>query len=176
MSERFDIKDIYAQHGQLVYNVCLNYLQNAQDAEEVTQDVFVKVYAKKDSFKARSELKTWIYRIAINQCLDFLKAKKRKKRFGFFLSIGKEVEEDSAPFTAFNHPGVQLEDKERVAYIFACINELPERQKTALLLRSMEQLSQKEIAEVMALSEKAVESLLSRAKANLKQALKNREG
>jgi RNA polymerase sigma factor (sigma-70 family) len=176
VSERFDIQDIYAQHGQLVYNVCLNYLQNAQDAEEVTQDVFLKVHAKKDGFKAQSELKTWIYRIAINQCLDFLKAKKRKKRFGFFLSIGKEVKEDSAPLTAFDHPGVQLEDKEGVAYIFACINELPERQKTALLLKSMEQLSQKEIAEVMALSEKAVESLLSRAKANLKQELEKREG
>lgn len=173
---RSDFHSIYAEYAALVYNACLNYLQNAQDAEEVTQDVFLKVHAKMDGFKAEAELKTWIYRIAINQCLDFLRAKKRQKRFGFLLSIGTAVEENSAAFAAFNHPGVQLEDKEGIAHIFACINQLPERQKTALLLKSMEHLSQKEIAEVMALSEKAVESLLSRAKANLKVDLKKREG
>jgi RNA polymerase sigma-70 factor (ECF subfamily) len=160
----------------MVYNLCLNYLQNAQDAEEITQDVFLKVHAKLGGFKAESELKTWIYRIAVNQCLDFLKAKKRTKRFGFILSIGKEVAEDAVPFATFNHPGVQLEHREETERIFTCINQLPERQKTALLLKSMEQLSQKEVAHVMNLSEKSVESLLSRAKANLKNALHTSEG
>jgi RNA polymerase sigma factor (sigma-70 family) len=160
----------------MVFNVCLNYLQNTHDAEEVTQDVFVKIHGKLDSFNADSELKTWIYRIAINQCLDFLKAKKRKKRFGFHLFIHTDVKEDDGMFSSFDHPGVQLEDKEATARIFLAINQLPERQKTALLLKSMEELSQNEIAEVMELSPKAVESLLSRARANLKELLKVNEG
>ncbi len=160
----------------MVFNVCLNYLQNTHDAEEVTQDVFVKIHSKLDSFKAESELKTWVYRIAVNQSLDFLKAKKRKKRFGFHLFIRTDMNEDAGVFSSFDHPGVQLENKEATEHIFKAINQLPERQKTALLLKSMEELSQNEIAEVMELSLKAVESLLSRARANLKEILKNNEG
>jgi len=160
----------------MVFNVCLNYLQSTQDAEEVTQDVFVKIHGKLDSFKAESELKTWVYRIAVNQSLDFIKAKQRKKRFGFHLFIHTDVNEDSAAFSSFDHPGVLLENKEATERIFRAINQLPERQKTALLLKSMEELSQNEIAEVMELSTKAVESLLSRARANLKEILSNHEG
>jgi len=159
-----------------VYNLCLNYLQNTSDAEEVTQDVFVKVHQKLDGFKEESELSTWLYRIAVNHCLDFIKAKKRKKRFGFHLFIHTDVQEDSAAFSSFDHPGVQLENKEATERIYAAINQLPERQKTALLLKTMEGQSQNQIAEIMELSPKAVESLLSRSRANLKQLLKDNEG
>jgi len=174
--KKFDFNNIYIANAATVYNVCLNYLQNASDAEEATQDVFVKVHEQLDSFKEDSALKTWIYRITVNQCLDFLKAKKRKKRFGFHLFIHTHVQEDSAVFSSFNHPGVQLENKEATERIYAAINQLPERQKTALLLKTMEGQSQNQIAEIMELSPKAVESLLSRSRANLKQLLKDNEG
>ena len=59
----------------MVYNLALQYTQNKADAEEITQDVFVKVHQKIHTFGERSELKTWIYRIAINQSLDFLRSK-----------------------------------------------------------------------------------------------------
>lgn len=78
------IKEIYDEHNGLVYNLCLNYLQNIEDAEEVTQDVFVTIFKKQEEFKSNSSLKTWIYRITINHCLDFLK---EKKRFGFIIPI-----------------------------------------------------------------------------------------
>jgi RNA polymerase sigma-70 factor (ECF subfamily) len=160
----------------MVFNLCLNYLQNTHDAEEVTQDVFMKVHSKMAGFKGTSELRTWIYRITINQCLDFLKAKKRQKRFGFHLFIQTDVQEDSAVFSTFDHPGIQLENKEATERIFRCMNRLPERQKTVLLLKTLEDLSQKEIAEVMDQSVKAIESLLSRAKANLRIELDRSEG
>jgi RNA polymerase sigma factor (sigma-70 family) len=86
------------------------------------------------------------------------------------------VKEDAAVFSSFDHPGVQLENKEATQHIYAAINQLPERQKTALLLKTMEGLSQNQIAEVMELSPKAVESLLSRSRTNLKELLKNNEG
>tara|TARA_R110000823_G_scaffold116334_1_gene239345 strand:- start:361 stop:576 length:216 start_codon:yes stop_codon:yes gene_type:complete len=69
-----------------VYNVVLNYLQNVEDAEEVTQDVFVKVYQSLDSFKEESHIKTWIYIITINQSLDFIKEEEYKKKFFLFWS------------------------------------------------------------------------------------------
>jgi RNA polymerase sigma factor (sigma-70 family) len=69
-----------------VYNVALQYVQNKEDAEEITQDVFIKVYDKHLEFKGDSALKTWIYRITINTSLDYIKAKTRKKKSCFLSS------------------------------------------------------------------------------------------
>ncbi|MFT5168561.1 MAG: RNA polymerase sigma factor (sigma-70 family) [Saprospiraceae bacterium] len=161
----------------MVFNLCLNYLQNTNDAEEVTQDVFVKVYKLFDSFKEQSSVKTWIYRIAINQCLDFLKAKKRQKRFGIHIPIWGNSQESVYPTPSdFNHPGVLLEDKEALKQLFRHINSLPHNQKTALILKAIEGLSQKEIAAILDVSIKSVESLLSRAKDNLRKKIDSSEG
>ena len=160
------IEQIYKEYIGLVYNLCLNYLQNTEDAEEVSQDVFVKIFQKHKTFNNKSSLKTWIYRITVNQCLDFLKAKKSKKRFGFVIPIYDNS--DSFSYSDFKHPGILLENKEATEYILKLINELPPNQKTALLLKAIDDLSQKEISAIMNISEKAVESLLSRAKSNLK--------
>ena len=159
---------LYNTYAEMVYNLCLNYLQNQQDAEEVTQDVFVKVDQQLYRFEGRSAEKTWIYRIAINQCLDFLKARRRLKRFGWVIPLA--TQDSSAHFTSFDHPGVLLEDKEALEALFKKINALPEQQKTALLLKTMEHCSQQEIADIMEISTKAVESLLSRARKNLSAA------
>jgi RNA polymerase sigma factor (sigma-70 family) len=153
----------------------LQYTQNAEDAEEVTQDVFVSVYEKHLSFREDSELKTWIYRITINKSLDFLKSKKRQKRFGLFsaLRIDDELPLD---IPNFNHPGIELEKKESLKNLFRCINALPFNQRTAVFLLKIEHKSQAEAAEIMNISPKAVESLFQRAKANLKKLLKQTEG
>jgi len=172
MSKQPSLQELYDLHSNMVYNLSLNYLQNASDAEEVTQDVFVKVHQKIDSFKGNSTIKTWIYRITVNKCLDFIKAKKRKKRFGFHIPIIWGQDDNVvAGASDFNHPGVLMEDKEALERVFGKINELPHNQKTAILLKSVEGMSQKEIAAVLEISVKAVESLLSRGKVSLKKKL-----
>ena len=164
----YNFKSIYDEYSQMVYNVSLNYLQNTEDAEDVTQEVFVKIYKNLDQFDGHSSIKTWIYRICINASLDFLKAQKNKKSIIFNFSIFNNF--NVLPVVSdFNHPGVLLENKEGLESLFSKINELPVNQKTALLLKAVEDLSQKEIAEVMNMNEKAVESLLSRARKNLKE-------
>ena len=75
--------DVYKRQ---VYNLALHYVHNSEDAEEITQDVFVKIFQKINQFQNQSELKTWIYRITINQSLDYIKARKSKKRWAFFKS------------------------------------------------------------------------------------------
>jgi len=157
----------------MVYNLCLNYLHGREDAQEATQDVFVKVHERLSGFKGDASLGTWIYRITINTCLDRLKARNRKKRslLGWF-SLSDEQAERSASLV-FDHPGVAAEDREALERLFAVVDELPDQQKTALLLKTTEDLSMSAIAEVMGLSPKAVESLLSRARANLRQRLPN---
>jgi len=167
-----NFESIYLAHSALVYNVALQYMQNKEDAEEITQDVFVKVYKKQDSFKGEAALKTWIYRITINTSLDYIKAKNRKKRAAF-----KDRDDNALQYiTDFNHPGVAMENKESLARLFLSINKLPENQRTVLLLHKVEDLSQKEIAEILDKSPKAVESIFQRAKTNLKKLIASSEG
>ena len=150
--------EIYNEFSQLVYNLSLSYLQNIEDSKEATQDVFVKIHTKLEGFNNKSSLKTWIYRITINHCLDVIKSKNRKYRL-FFTRENEDYDSKD-----FNHPGAKLESKEEMEKIFREINKLPEKQKTALILKTIEGIPQKEIATVMKMNEKAVESLLTRAR------------
>jgi RNA polymerase sigma-70 factor (ECF subfamily) len=161
----------------MVFNLALNYVQNVEDAEEITQDVFVSVYQSLHSFQENSSLSTWMYRITINKSLDFLKSKQRKKRFALLTSLFFDNNNDLKHHPPeYNHPGVLLEHKEALGKLFKVINELPNKQKTALILHKIEQKSQAEVAEIMNISLKAAESLIQRAKTNLSKKLDNSEG
>lgn len=168
-------EEIYLEHYKMVFNLALQYVQNTEDAEEITQDVFVKVFDNLNSFKKQSSLKTWIYRMAINQSLDFIKAKKAQKRN--FLSSIFSINDSNFKFqpSNFNHPGIELEQKEACQKIFEAINQLSDNQKTALILLKIEDKSQAETAEIMNLKVKALESLFQRAKNNL-EILLNKKG
>lgn len=161
------------QYSSKVYNTCLGILQNKEDAEEVTQDVFLKVIDAIHTFDGSSSLSTWIYRIAVNKSLDFLRSKKRKSYWSKFVNFFDDGQEISHNVSDFVHPGVQLEQKENAALLFKAIEKLPERQKVAFILHKLEDLSYQEIADTMEISPSAVDSLLSRAKTNLKQQLKS---
>lgn len=165
-----DFQNIYNQYHILVYNVALHYVQHIEDAEEITQDVFIKVYQSLEKFDQKSALKTWIYRITINQSLDFIKHKKSKKRF-FIFGNKSQHENDYLNAAHFEHPGILLENKEKAAILYGVINELPENQKTAFILSKIDGLSNPEISEIMQLSISSVESLSFRAKTTLKEKL-----
>lgn len=162
----------------MVFNLALQYVQNSDDAADITQEVFLKIYQHLHKFDAgNASYKTWIYRITINQSLDFIKLKKAKKRLGFITSLfHKESNEPLADIAHFNHPGVALEDKEMMQQLFGFINELPENQRTAIILARIEDKSQKDIAEIMQITVKAVESLLQRGKQNLIKKMDSIEG
>lgn len=165
-------KELFESHHKKVYNISLNILQNSEDAEDIAQEVFIEVYHSLNSFNQESAVSTWLYRIAVNKSLDLLRAKKRKKRFAFFTQLfHPETGEQLQEVSHFDHPGVQLENKERSQVLYQAIDKLPENQKTAFVLSQIEKLPQKEIAKIMVMSEKAVESLIQRAKSNLRQQL-----
>ncbi|WP_300565596.1 sigma-70 family RNA polymerase sigma factor [Flavobacterium sp.] len=165
-----NFETIYKQYSVLVYNVALNYLQNIEDAEEITQDVFVQISHSLKNFNQKSSLKTWIYRITINKSLDFIKQKNSKKYFFVFGSKSNN-EAEIKNTSNFEHPGVLLESKENSALLFEVINQLPENQKTAFILSKLDGLSNPEIADIMKVSVSSVESLIFRAKTNLKEKL-----
>tara|TARA_Y100000385_G_scaffold275030_1_gene318891 strand:+ start:54 stop:578 length:525 start_codon:yes stop_codon:yes gene_type:complete len=168
-------KILYEKYKELVFNVALHYTQNLEDAEEITQDVFISIFENIKDFREESTLKTWAYRITINKSLDFLKSKKRLKRIFFFKSLKIDDQEKKISIPEINHPGVILENKESVNAIFNCINKLPPKLKTVIILLKIEEKSQKETAKIMQLSVKAIESLFHRAKKKLSIILKDNE-
>jgi RNA polymerase sigma factor (sigma-70 family) len=163
---------LYGQYSNRVYNTALSYLQHATDAEDVTQEVFLEVFRSVGQFRGGSSISTWLYRITINKCLDYQRHKQRKKRFGILRSLFGAAGELQHDLPDFQHPGIALENQERATVLFKAIAQLGESQKTAFILVYVEELSQKEAAEVMEISVKALESLLQRAKGNLRITLK----
>ncbi|MDZ4714435.1 MAG: RNA polymerase sigma factor [Cytophagales bacterium] len=178
MKEDPPFESIYHEYKNLVFNVSLHYVLNREDAQDVAQEVFVKVYNNLSQFNPETaSLKTWIYRITINQSLDSLKSKRTKKRFGFISSLfHADSNEPIAEAALVSHPGIPMEDKEAIEELVKIIYSLPENQKTAIILSKMEDRPQKEVAEIMNTTVKAVESLIQRAKQAIEKERKNREG
>jgi len=162
---QFAFQTFYDLFCDKVYNTALSYTKNKQQAEEIVQDVFTKIYQNADKFKGNSAVSTWVYRITINTSLNYIR---KEKRFSFF-ALGKTQIDQSD----FEHPGVLLENKENAKALFQVIDSLAENQKTAFILSYIEDLPRKEVADIMQLSLKAVESLLQRAKKNLRLKLNN---
>jgi RNA polymerase sigma factor (sigma-70 family) len=164
-------KSLVTNYQDLVFNTALGIVQNSEDAEDVAQEVFIQVYRSIDQFKGDARLSTWIYRITTTKALDHIRSRKRKKRFAFITSLFGPNDELIHEPVDFQHPGVALDRKEQAALLFQMIAQLPENQKVAFTLHKTEELSYQEIADVMQLSVSAVESLLFRARQNLRKLL-----
>lgn len=157
----------------MIFNTALAIVQNAGDAEDIAQDVFVQVYQSVGSFKGDSKFSTWLYRITVTKSLDHERRKKRKKRFAFVKSIFGEESQVVVHPPDFNHPGVALDKKEDAAALFRAIRVLPDNQRTAFTLHKVEGLSYQEVSEVMKTTVSSVESLIHRAKNNLRKKLED---
>lgn len=159
-------------HQQLVMNTALGIVQNTEDAEEITQDVFVEVFQQHQHFKGESSVTTWLYRITTNKCIDHIRKKKTKKRFAFITNLfHQNTNEPIHDAGHFVHPGVMAENKEKAAILFKAIEQLPDKQKTAYVLYEIENLSYAEIAEILNSSISSVESLLFRSRQGLRKIL-----
>jgi RNA polymerase sigma-70 factor (ECF subfamily) len=168
--EERSFEELVNNYKNKLYNTVLGLVQNEMDAEDITQEVFIQAYESIQSFKGDSKLSTWLYRIAISKALDFIRKKNRKKRSAvIFRFFGPERKEEE-PAT-FHHPGVVLEQRENAAMLFKAINELPEKQRIAFTLHKLEALSYQQVAAVLDTSLSSVESLMHRAKTNLRENL-----
>jgi len=156
-------------YSRKIFSTCINLVRNQEDAEDVTQEVFTAIYLNLDKFKGDSKLSTWIYAVALNKSKEFLRKKTRKKRFGIFTIIEKE-DSHTLPENVINyeHPGIQLENKERAAIFYRALDQLAENQKNAFILHKIEGVSYAEIADILETTIPSVESLMFRAKKKLK--------
>ena len=163
---------LYDKFQTQVFKTAFGYFHNNFDAEEIVQEVFIEVHHSAGRFNHNSNLSTWIYRITVNKSLDRLRFQKSAKRFSFFSAIffdNDSTFRENIP-DASDH-GIDADRKETEKIIRQAMDTLPETQRTAFVLTQVEDLSGKEAAEIMNTTSKAVESLIQRAKSNLRREL-----
>ena len=171
--DRQAFKVIVEKWQDMVFNTSLGIVQNFEDAEDLSQEVFIQVYESISSFKEGAKFSTWLYRITVSKCLDHLRSKKSKKRFAFLKSLYGDNNKMIVEPPDFYHPGIKMENKENAARLFKALDLLPETQKVAFVLNKIEGLKYEEVGEVLDLSSSAVDGLLQRAKKNLQNELIN---
>jgi RNA polymerase sigma-70 factor (ECF subfamily) len=163
-------RQIVELYHKPIHGLCFRYLKNQEDAEEIAQDVFIRLYERADKYEARAKLTTYLYRIAVNLSLNRIRDRKLKR----FVSLDffRGITLDNNPVSAdTSDPDSLLEQKEKQRTIRQAIDTLPPNQRTAVILKRFQELSYEEIAQVMQCSLSAVESLLHRAKQNLQKKL-----
>ena len=165
--------ELVDRYQLLVYNVCNGFLRNAHDAEDLSQDIFIEVFNNAHKFRGDAKLSTWLYRISVNRSLNFIR-NNSKRRFWKEIDalFGISAPEDATAFV----PSVEaepMETSEQRSLLDQAISQLPENQKVAFTLNKIEELPYAEVAEIMELSLSAVESLIHRARVNLRKKLTN---
>ena len=167
-------RKLFLDYKESVYNTALNILQNEHDASDILQEVFVEIYVSIGSFKEKSSLSTWIYRICVTKSLMLLRKHKRSKLFLFFGH--SHIDANQKSLTNWVHPGVIAEHKETARILYHAISQLPEKQRIPFTLFHINGLSQNQIAEITNQSISAVETQIFRSKQKLAMMIKNEEG
>lgn len=154
-----------------VYGMVYGMLRNREDALDITQEAFVKAYNKLDTFRLESSFYTWLYRIAMNLAIDLIRKRKRRGQTSFDEEIATREDGAVAEIHHGDSPRRALERKQLYQRIMDAMEKLPVDQREVVLLRELEGLSYKEIAEVMDIPEGTVMSRLFYARKKLQKML-----
>ena len=158
-------------HEDRVYNVALRMSGNAEDAADLTQECFLRAFTSLRSFRGEAAFSTWLYRIAVNVCLDQLKRRARRRE----AEPRAEGGENADPLAGVADQGADVHAsalrRERQEAVQAAISSLPEHQRTTLVLYDLEGFSYEQIAQLSGTSLGTVKSRLNRARLALKSRL-----
>ena len=152
---------------QLVWRICWHYTGNREAAEDCGQETMIRIWRNLESYRGDCALESWIYRIAANCCMDYLRKKKRDQ------SVSMEPLREQGFDPADPSPGtedrvVSVDEHQRLR---KAITQLPDEQREALILTQLEKISYEEAAQMLGVSEGTVKSRVNRAKARLKEIL-----
>lgn len=164
-------KQIYQLYADRVFNTALSIMQHTQEAEDITQEVFVQVFRSISDFKEQASLFTWIYKVTVTKCADAQKKSRSQKRFAFVTSLFSSDDSLQHDTPHFEHPGIVIENKEHSKVLFYALQQLAPKQQLAFTLHKIEGLSYQQTADAMNTSLASVESLLFRANENLRSLL-----
>jgi RNA polymerase sigma-70 factor (ECF subfamily) len=164
--------DLVKQYAYRVINTCYKFLLDKEDAEDVSQEVFIEVFRSIRSFRGDSTLSTWIHRIAVTKSLDEIKKRNRKKRIS---AIGKilHLDEIAEWIGGGSMPDKAINEEEKMREVMQALNTLPDNQRIAFTLSRIEGYNNSEIAATMDTTVEAVESLIYRAKKRISAELEN---
>jgi RNA polymerase sigma-70 factor, ECF subfamily len=167
---RNEYRTLVERYQSMVFRTCMGFLHDKDDANDLTQEVFIQAYQSLNKFKGDSAFSTWIYRIAVNASLNSVRKNSSGpilSRLDLLFNTGKERELSFPVYDAEDPENIFIK-LEKSKWIQNALDSLPENQRTAIVLSKYDDLSQKEISKIMMITEGAVESLIQRAKANLK--------
>ena len=159
------------RHQRSVLNFIYRFLGDQIEAEDLAQEVFLRVWQSAPTYKPTAKFTTWLYRIAANLCINKQQSERFKKLF--MVPLTRQQEKDSMTEASFRHPGKTASPEERLLveerkrWILNALRQLPDNQKMAIILKTYDNLTYQEIAGIMGRSVAAVDSLLIRAKKNL---------
>lgn len=161
------IDEMMTRYGQDILRLVFSYVENEAIAEELTQDIFVKCYKSLHTYRGKSTLKTWLWRIAINHCKDFLKSWYNKK----VINTGEELLNNKPSNEAVEQTVIQ---KEEEGQLVSALMDLPIKYREVIFLFYYEELSIKEIAMMTEVGENTVKTRLRRSKQLLKERLEGK--
>ena len=167
-----DFRKLVSTHQERVYSTCYRFLRSREDAQDVSQEVFIQIYKSMSEFRGEAQLSTWIYRIAVTKSLDFLRRQNRKRRLGSvkaFIGIG--TGEHEVDVAGEGDPESDLMEAETHKILAWAVAKLPENQRVAITLSNYEDQSNKEIADILQTSVSAVEGLLHRGRKKMRRSL-----
>ncbi len=165
--EANEFKKLTLMLSAKVLNLAYHLTGNKEDAEDITQEVFIAVFKGLPNFKGASEISTWIYSITVNKCKEKTRRDLRQKRKGINVPLEKVDF-----FLSSQNTDAELIQHEEETRMRNILLRIPEKQRIAFTMFTMEEFSYLEIAQAMNLSLSAVESLLFRARVNLKKIIK----
>ncbi len=163
--------ELISRYSEKAHHLCLRITRNAEDAEEILQDVFVTVYRKIDKFEGKSAFSSWLYRITVNTA--FMKLRKRKQTAAISLeeltpSAHESWADTRSDTTDLNYLSSRHELREQLE---DAIQALPEEYRNIFLLRDVDGLSNQEVSEMLQISVPAVKSRLHRSRLMLRKKL-----
>jgi RNA polymerase sigma-70 factor (ECF subfamily) len=162
-------EELYKRHGSRLYTVAYRITGSAADAEDLVQDIFLQVFRRLDSFRGEAALGTWLHRLAVNACLDFVRSKQgRRQRV---TDTAEDLDALEAPAKGPWRPDAALDrmDLERA------IAQLPPSYRRAFLLHDVEGLEHHEIGATLGIAEGTSKSLLFKARMRLRTLLRGRD-
>ena len=165
-------RGLVEKYQNRVYSMVYGMVRSREDARDLAQEAFVKAFKNLKTFRLESSFYTWLYRIAMNVAIDFIRKRKRRAVAGFDEGIAaKDADGGIAEIHHTDSPSVSLERKQLYSQIMESLEQLPTDQKQVILLRELEGLSYKEISEIMGIPEGTVMSRLFYARKKMQQML-----
>lgn len=156
-------QSIVRAHRRKVFNIAYKFVGSVEEAEDLTQDVFIKLFRSLGTFDRRANFQTWLYSVTRNLCIDHYRALRKERE-----ALNRDLDVDLlAPASKERSPLQLLESRDQAALLRRALDRLPEAMRTAVVLRDLRELSYEDIARTLALPDGTVKSRISRGRTEL---------